>query len=70
MSKSDGKSVEEIAREKGVSETAIQAWKDMSRQCAHDFLPWEFDNKTGVITRGPGISGCSGQECTKRRGRR
>jgi hypothetical protein len=66
------KSIEDIARARGVSEIAIQAWKETTRQCVHDFLPWEFDNETGAITRGQGISGFSGQQRgmqTKRRKR-
>ena len=46
-----------IARERGCSEIAIKAWKNHTGM--HDFMPWEYDNETGINTRGPGVVGTS-----------
>lgn len=46
-----------IAKERGCSEIAINAWLACGKNCTHDFMPWEFDNITGKNTRGPGITG-------------
>ena len=60
MQPTDNKSIEDIARERGVSEIAIRAWKSIN--VPHDFLPWEFDNITGECHRGPGYSGFCGTD--------
>ena len=46
------------ARKIGVSEKALKAWRSI--KATHDFMPWEFNNKTGVLKRTAGISGITG----------